>query len=315
MKWIPKFRFSLRTIMILITLICVALTPVGMRINQGYKQQQAVAWVLENGGSVEYQYRYHEIKYGNREGTWVQLPTSIYSTPKWLRDIFGNNFFETVIAVSLSPDYRTDKIILNQPFDPSGNVQINTENSPSIFFHKKHSSAIALQVTDINILAQFSSLEMVNLTGTQITDLSPLAKHQNLRVLYLGETPISDLAPLARLEKIEYLFLNDTRIANISLLSEFKELRCVDISGTQVTDLRPLNGLTKLTILGFSETDVSDLTPLSDIESLQVLEFSDSKVTDLSPIMGNKHLKLLVLANTKVSKQDLLDIRAKIDAP
>ena len=82
MKWIPKFRFRLRTMLILITLTCVALTPVGMRINQGCKQQQAVAWVLENGGSVEYQHKEHEYQYENSTGDLVEVYTTNHSTPE-----------------------------------------------------------------------------------------------------------------------------------------------------------------------------------------------------------------------------------------
>ncbi|PHS05591.1 MAG: hypothetical protein COA78_15165 [Blastopirellula sp.] len=286
MKWIPKFRFRLRTMLILITLICVALTPVGMRINQGYQQQQAVAWVLENGGSVTYQYEHAEYQVDPQNQS-ISIIETDPSTPKWLRDIFGHNFFETVIAVDLTKGeygafldfpiiFLTNKG--NEDFLLTKNLYptIQTDNDAS-------------RLTNINKLAQFKSLERVNLSGTLVTDLSPLTNHQNLRVLYLGNTPIRNLAPLAQLDQIETLHLFNCPISDISFLSNFKELKSLNLSGTQV----------------------ADLTPLSNIKTLQVIDLSGSKVTDLSAIMGNNHLKQLYLTNTKVSKQDLLGIQAK----
>ena len=51
------FRFSLGTLLIVVTVLCVWL---GLKVRQVEKQKEAVAWVKENLGWVRYNYEYGE---------------------------------------------------------------------------------------------------------------------------------------------------------------------------------------------------------------------------------------------------------------
>ncbi len=81
-------QFSLRTFLVLLTLVCVWF---GWQVNRANQRRQAVAWVLEMGGSVQYDYEVDD------EGNTIAdaKPTS----PEWLRD-----YYDRVVAVDL---YKT----------------------------------------------------------------------------------------------------------------------------------------------------------------------------------------------------------------
>ena len=78
-------RFSLRTFLVLLTLVCVWF---GWQVNRANRERKAVAWVLEMGGSVWYE---SEVDDGNAIAD--AKPTS----PEWLRD-----FYDQVVVVELS---------------------------------------------------------------------------------------------------------------------------------------------------------------------------------------------------------------------
>ncbi len=79
-------QFSLRTFLVVLTLVCVWF---GWQVNRANQQRQAAAWVLEMGGSVTYDYEFDDK--GNRIAD--AKPTS----PEWLRD-----FYDQVVVVELS---------------------------------------------------------------------------------------------------------------------------------------------------------------------------------------------------------------------
>ncbi len=79
------WQFSLRTFLVVLTLVCVWF---GWQVNQANRQRKAVAWVLEMGGSVQYDYEVDD--FGNTIAD--AKPTS----PEWLRD-----FYDQVVRVHL----------------------------------------------------------------------------------------------------------------------------------------------------------------------------------------------------------------------
>ncbi len=77
-------QFSLRTFLVLLTLVCVWF---GWQVNRVNRQRKAVAWVLQMGGSVLYDYQY--------DGNLISYakPTG----PEWLLD-----FNHQVVLVELA---------------------------------------------------------------------------------------------------------------------------------------------------------------------------------------------------------------------
>ena len=59
----------MRTLFILVTVLCVLLVPLSVKLYQARQQRLAVEWVLENGGSVFY--TYHRKNDGNYSVEWI----------------------------------------------------------------------------------------------------------------------------------------------------------------------------------------------------------------------------------------------------
>ncbi len=53
--------FSLRAILLLVTLAACFLGEIGMRLHQARQQRVAVSEIVKTGGMFEYGYAYHEI--------------------------------------------------------------------------------------------------------------------------------------------------------------------------------------------------------------------------------------------------------------
>ena len=85
-------QFSLRTFLLVLTLVCVWF---GWQVNRGNRQRKAVAWVEQMGGFVSYDYEVDD------EGNAIAdtKPTS----PEWLRD-----FYDQVVVVDLSGSQVSD---------------------------------------------------------------------------------------------------------------------------------------------------------------------------------------------------------------
>jgi len=78
------FQFSLRTLLVLLTVLCVWL---GVTVNRARKQREAVAAIEALGGYVRYEYQY---------GSGQEPPG-----PKWLRELIGEEYFVSVVYVVL----------------------------------------------------------------------------------------------------------------------------------------------------------------------------------------------------------------------
>ncbi len=91
-------RFSLRTALILLTLLCVAL---GWWVVKARQQREAVAAVRELGGHAHYTFEV------GPEG-FLQKRSKPPSAPAWLRDTFGEDLFimrDTVIFKGIRDDF------------------------------------------------------------------------------------------------------------------------------------------------------------------------------------------------------------------
>lgn len=81
------FAFRLRTLLVVVLVMGFVLTPLAMKVKKSRDQKKVVAWVLENGGTIEYD--------------WQADDATTPPGPRWLRSIIGDEFFQTVRAVDL----------------------------------------------------------------------------------------------------------------------------------------------------------------------------------------------------------------------
>ena len=75
------------------------------------------------------------------------------------------------------------------------------------------------KISDISVLSELTSLEIISLNSNQIKDISSFKKLKNVREIYLKDNQISDFNQIENLKgckKLEKLSIKDNPIANIS---------------------------------------------------------------------------------------------------
>ncbi|MGY8768993.1 MAG: leucine-rich repeat domain-containing protein [Pirellulales bacterium] len=322
--WLPKFRFSMRTLFILVTLLCVLLVPLSVRIYQARQQRLAVEWVLANGGYVYYDYHFDE------QGAWLAVDQP--SDNLWFRSMLGNDFFDAVEEVSIHNPTDADLLKLTQlqslnivrllnPQDadlsPLGSLK-QLDSVTIRFFSKK-------SYTEKH-LADLSKLDCrlnISLSGQFIDDLTPIQQLSNLSCLWITDSQVTDLAPLIHLTQIDLLDLQEAPVKDLSVLSSLSKLKSFRIKNSQVNDFSPIFDLTQLEILGLEDPNITDLTPLTklinmrsltlhtpnanefsplgNLISLEELDFDDPSITDLAPLAKLVNLRHLTLETPKAN--------------
>ena len=96
------------------------------------------------------------------------------------------------------------------------------------------------KISDISILSELTSLEIISLTSNQIKDISSFKKLKNIREIYLKDNQISDLSQIENLKnckKLEKLILKDNPITNLQnypqiileILPQLKKLDDIEV--------------------------------------------------------------------------------------
>ena len=174
-------RFSLRTMLIFMLVVCVA---VGWKFERVRKQREVVAWVREMGGNVSYAID------DNGSADFKAEP----SGPEWLRQWLGNDFFDEVAGVALR------------------DTEVSNVSPLAKLTELRTLDLTNTQVSDVSALAKLTKLKSLDLNYTQVRDVSPLAKLTNLEKLYFHNTQVSDLTPLAKLTKLLLLRFSCPRL-------------------------------------------------------------------------------------------------------
>ena len=236
----PKRRWmqlSLRTVLVLVTLLCVAL---GLWIVPAERQRRAVAAIQALGGGVLY----------GKYNRWTNGGFPVGFLRRWL----PQDYFDEVTGVSLNWTKST--------VTDDGLVHLRGLTGV------RRLDLIGTQVTDAGLahLQGLTALQSLDLGGTQVTDagLTHLQGLRGLQTLSLNNTQVTGtgLAHLRGLTSLQALHLvnekfTDTGLAHLQGLTSLQELR---LNGTQVTDagLAHLKGLTGLRVLILINTQVTD---------------------------------------------------------
>ena len=199
-----SLRFSLRTMLIFMLVVCVA---VGWRIERVRKQREAVAWVREMRGTVYYA----------TDDNSFHKRTAEPRGPEWLRKWLGNDFFDDVVDVTLH------------------NPQVNDVSPLAKLTELKWSDLSDTQVSEVSPLAKLTKLKWLSLANTRVSDVTSLAKLTNLETLLLHDTQVSDVSALAKLTKLEGLYLDNTQVSEVSPLAKLTKLEYLVLYDTQVS--------------------------------------------------------------------------------
>ncbi len=169
------FRFSLRTMLLATTVLCVLL---GWKINAAHEQRQAVIGFQELGGSVWYDYQI---------GPDIFKQIIPRPEPVWYAKLLGADYFYDVVEISISGSPAKDRAVLPfvRHFPRLRSVLI--ENAK-------------LNDIDFQYLANLKDMQCLWLTNNGATGMGfkYLADLRKLKVLSVRSNPIVDSPPLQR---------------------------------------------------------------------------------------------------------------------
>jgi hypothetical protein len=229
------FRFSLRSLLLLVALIAV---PLAWKVNQVRNQRIVVAEVQRLHGRVYYDHQVTRSRFGFGPSLG-QSPG-----PAWLTRFLGDDFFADVVGVAVFYG-ATDQTI----------AQIAT--LPHIERLVVHSD----QVTDAGLehLAAQSKLTSLHLTSSKVTrrGLAHLAGLKALTELSiglrnLGDSQLESVVVLKQLESLDLSGMPAITDKGIEQIAKLDNLRHLTLEVLPVTDagLLHLHGMTKLESLG-----------------------------------------------------------------
>jgi Leucine-rich repeat (LRR) protein len=184
------FQYSLRTLLIVVTLFAFACSWFAVKLGQAKRQREAVEEFSKLGGTIAYDYQLDASTKQNKE------PPS----PAWLRKILGDDFFHTVVYAHLEND--ASMLYLK---DLSEIRRLNLSGS---------------EITDKGLeqLKDLPQLQNLCLVGTTVTDpgLEHLRGLTQLQVLALDGTKVTDnvLEHLKELTQLKELGLYDTKVTD-----------------------------------------------------------------------------------------------------
>lgn len=247
-RWF-RFAFSLRTLLVLVTVLGIAIAWITSQQRQSLHEMQVAEELRQQG--------LDSVTIGGPNDSWELL--SLGKPQGTLRD--------------WSRWIRGQRILW-----------INGKLIDSLKPLAELSSLKALVVDaskdgDLTPLAKLSNLEVLWIDRTPILDLSPISHLTNLEGLYCNYTQISDLGPLANLPQLRTLYLNHTPVSDLAPLAKMPQLQTLSLIGTQVRDLTPLAGCQELQSLRLAETPVKDISPLLNLKNLQELDLRDTDVS------------------------------------
>ena len=204
-RW--KLQFSLRTLMLLMLLVCLPLSWLSFEIQQAAKQRKATVKIREIGGTAMHCHLLEP------QDDWADR------CPKWLQKTLGDDLLVTINYVSFRKDIGDQELTPLRSLPQLRALHLNGG-----------------RITDDGLvhLDSLSQLESLTMKGPNITDcgLLHLVKLSTLKKLDLSSTKITDagLATLCRLSRLEALDLSGTQITDAGIDEFRKAMPNVDIT-------------------------------------------------------------------------------------
>lgn len=179
------YRFSLRTLLVVILLLSVLLGWFALKLRQAERQRRAVEAIRKAGGTVFYDYQFHE-----ESGTTTGVRES--PVPAWLRELIGEDFFASVAGVGFhDPEWSA-----------SDSRPTTVDDADAVLEHVAGLTGVvclrlyANQVTDVGMehLRGLTRLRYLDLSYTQVTDagLEHLKGLTELGLLQLHGTDVTE---------------------------------------------------------------------------------------------------------------------------
>ena len=241
------FRFSLRMLLVVMTVLCIWL---GFTVNAARRQKAAVDTILEAGGSVLFDYQNDPksqlmVRLSSAKdlvffSAFVRDPNALPPGPTWLRKQFGDDYFRNVIQVNLPfSELEPTRAAINQ--------LASLPSLKSLLLNVRRRD-LKIQDSDLFVLGALNQLERLMIRHSRITGefLARLQNPARLVQVDIEGSEVDDAAmqQFSRMTNLESLLLDSTRItdAGIIHLHKLTKLKVLSLSHTNITQ----NGVREL---------------------------------------------------------------------
>jgi hypothetical protein len=207
-----RFRFRLRTLLIVIAIIAIPLAWLGKERGQSRREQQLAERLRQQG--------FKTIMLAGPYYSWaIELKARPPGTTKsdgWWRKAARWLLGERILLAYDPPPDFNDLTQLSGLTNlqglhirsPPGDLTPLAEFSKLVVLSFDHA-----EVSDFSALAGLNNLEVLHIEGLRVTDISTLAELPSLRMLGLRTTNLSDLTPLHGLQNLDTIFLQDAHVS------------------------------------------------------------------------------------------------------
>jgi hypothetical protein len=285
-------RFSLRTFLAAITLMCVLLA---WQLHKAKEQREAVAAIRAAGGWVHYDYELIDVRLAKTD------PQARPWEPEWLLALVGIDFFHDVVEV-------------NMVYNEDGPQRLDNEAQPTniaphlAHFPQLRGLLLSGNFIDDEGMRQVGRLKRLEIfyqwEGRHITDAGAahLQDMPRLTYIHLGSSQVGDrgLAAIASLPSLEGLCMQRNRITDAGLahLAGHRKLKELwigslnapsPISDAGVVHLAQIPNLEELD-LQYTRVTPAGLVPLQALPNLKNLLLSGSLADDytkVAPLLPN----------------------------
>jgi hypothetical protein len=244
-------RFSLKTLLILLTLFCIWF---GTSTNSANRQRRAVEAIERSGGEFCYDYQ----KQPTSGGAGVAYSHLVERPgPRWLRWLLSDHYFITPVFLSIHQQSEIkDDCLAHLDALPNlesamfssvqfrdGDVEHlkSLKNLRQLTFNDGTLSG-ADGPRNFDFLTQLTKLESLSLVRSQFGDreAESLEGMPSLKTLFLYHSAIGDegMVHLRHLNKLEMLGLGGTKVTDrgIAAISELPNLIYLSLSDTNISD-------------------------------------------------------------------------------
>ncbi len=172
-------------------------------------------------------------------------------------------------------------------------------------------------ITDIPPLKSLKSLKELNLCCNSLQSIEALGSLENLEKLNISWNGISDIGPLEKLTRLKELWLgsssmlapvayNQNKISDVSALKDMSDMEVLDLQELDIKDIDALKEMRKLKKLLLRGNEASDLASLQNLAELEYLDISGNNVQDINPLAEMTKLEYLYLRDNKIEDIDPL---------
>jgi Leucine-rich repeat (LRR) protein len=191
------FRFSLRTLLVLVTIASVGLGWLGLKVRQAQREREVVEAIKKLNGIAWYDYQF------DSDDSLTDSPTP--PGPAWLRKLVGDNFFANVAYC---------RFLLDSEVTDAELIHLEGLN------RLRWLDIGNTKITDAGLvyLQGLTQLKCLDLAGTQLTDagLVHLQGLNRLERLTIYNTQVTDagLVHLQGLKKLDELYVFQTKVTD-----------------------------------------------------------------------------------------------------